>query len=413
MLATASSKKSRTYPELLAQLLGLPGRVGVLLAWQYALRRARAVNSSNTAPLLDQLQPCTISGRRTLVFPAALSQSDFQQLARQVALLPGDWQLLRDRRCTINSVAAERRAWPVAVLLQGLIGLAPLQANAESLAAVQPPDSPVQAGQTINAKGQSRSLALLTPVAAEAASHANISRQGIVLPTHAHIDAQLLAQREAEVSKLLQKKWRAKGQAPVFVADDVEQMARYIARRDQAYELLIALKKQPWNWVYRAGEFRSEIKGNRLSVNSATVYIDTRAGARFADSSNCTGHIDPHSHEHRSEHYSTGHDSTRHDSTRDNSAEHDRTAADCAISPVDALLHELLHVRAALIDTRAFLRSGAMSGGTYPYRHEQEILSQERQLFAAMSVQDARARPQRKRHAGQLVPAACVTCAGS
>ncbi len=370
---------------MIGQLLRLPAQWRVRHAWRQSLARCPGPD-----PLLDPLIPCLVSGRKTLIVPAELGSADYRALAQRVARLSGDWQLLRDRRSTSQPVAKERRAWQLAALLQGLLGFAllPLQAGAQAQSLEPVAGQPVPAVADDSAH---RSLALVAPttgvgLAEEHQSPFSPSRYtGKQAPLV--IDEQRHSQRKQQVLQVLQKKWRAKRSAPEFVADDIDSIADYIAARDEAYTLVMQLRRQPWNMVYRAGEFRSEVKGSRLGVNSVSVYFDTRSAARFASTGRCTAPGSNPGHAHGAQ----GH---------------------CAITPVDALLHELLHVRAALMDTRAFLRSGAMAGGGYPHKHEQAILSQERELFAAMSARDAMPRPQRNRHSGQIVAAACVTCVG-
>ena len=82
-------------------------------------------------------------------------------------------------------------------------------------------------------------------------------------------------------------------------------------------------------------------------------------------------------------------------------------------SPVDALLHELLHAKIALMDTASFLKSGGMNGVVYPYQHERKVIALENQIYRAMSNDDNRSRPRRNSHTGNLVTASCATCIGS
>ena len=384
MQSSASIEKSTIYHKLVPQLANCFAQLRASYAWR---RSACRVIRSN--PFFSQLNPCIVDGRPTLIFPAQLDGLALRQLDCQVSEIPGGWRLLRDRRSGNEPVVKERRAWKLAAVFQGLLGMSLLPstagADAERIATMlENPNHPIESRET-----QHRSLALLMPVTTPEPDHKHriAPSPSMTSGLISGLDAHRHDQRTQDVLELLLKKWRGRRSAPDFVATDIKQIAAYIAARDEAYDLLMRLKRQPWNWVYQPGEFRSEVKGSRLSVNSVNVYFDTRSAARFTGPGNCSP---------AAGHTTAGHASSSH----------------CELRPVDALLHELLHVRAALLDTRAFLRSGAMAGGSYPHRHEREILSQERELFSAMSAQDSLPRPQRNRHSGQIIAAECATCLG-
>jgi len=177
------------------------------------------------------------------------------------------------------------------------------------------------------------------------------------------------------VLKILHKKWVKTSTDPDSLGSDMEELAYYIASQPAAYDLLRSLAKKTLHLQYKAGEFRSVVKGNALSVRSVKVYFDPRSAAQLQDVSLC-----------------------------------EQNAAHCVASPADALMHELLHAKMALVDTAQFIRSGAMHALSYPRAHEYEIIDQERALYAAMSANDNLPRPQRKHHSGALLRSACITC---
>ena len=59
------------------------------------------------------------------------------------------------------------------------------------------------------------------------------------------------------------------------------------AARPEAFELLMSLKNQPWSMHYKAGDFRTEVKGSRFTVNRVKVYFDSRSAAVFASHAAC------------------------------------------------------------------------------------------------------------------------------
>jgi hypothetical protein len=82
----------------------------------------------------------------------------------------------------------------------------------------------------------------------------------------------------------------------------------------------------------------------------------------------------------------------------------------CRVSPADALLHELLHARAMLLDPSRFLAQGGLSGALYSHAHETAVIGEENILYRQMTGRDGIERPQRASHAGRLVQASCSVC---
>ena len=84
----------------------------------------------------------------------------------------------------------------------------------------------------------------------------------------------------------------------------------------------------------------------------------------------------------------------------------------CIARPVDALLHELIHAKMALLKSREFIQDGGMNAMVYPYAHERKVIAMERALYSAMSSEDLLSRPQRIQHRGAITQASCVSCIG-
>lgn len=178
--------------------------------------------------------------------------------------------------------------------------------------------------------------------------------------------------------KILFAKWRKTPDDPETLTKDIDEIARYIASQPETFLLLKSLRKQPLRLSYGAGEFKSEVKGSHFFVNSVTVYFDPRKAALLSLARDCS-----------------------------------QGKAHCVVSPVDALIHELLHAKIALLDSKAFIKSGALNSAIYPYAHELEVLGLERDIYRSMTSHDQIPRPSRRTHSGQLLDAACVTCIGS
>ena len=96
---------------------------------------------------------------------------------------------------------------------------------------------------------------------------------------------------------------------PIYLNEDIKHMALYIAGLPEAYKLIMSIKDEPWTLNYRANDFRSEVKGTRFSVRSVDVFFDSRSAASLVSEADCHGDTS------------------------------------CIASPVDSLMHELLHVK--------------------------------------------------------------------
>lgn len=175
--------------------------------------------------------------------------------------------------------------------------------------------------------------------------------------------------------KILAKMWIKTSSDPVSMATDIQELAAYIAQQPHAYELLTSLESQPLRMRYRANDFSTQVRGDHFSVRSVTIHFDPNSAAVLGVSDHCRLDV-----------------------------------SHCVASPADAFLHELLHAKIALLETKKFLKSGAMQTMVYPYAHERDVISRERAMYAEMTSVDAKPRPMRNGHSGRLVKAACVTC---
>lgn len=347
---------------------------------------------------LNALKVCIIDQQPCLIHHAELPRyhHDLFSILQEQANLAG-WQLIEDRRKVQTEVKYERRQKAILVslklatatfLLNSNTALATDQGQRYAISAAPLSYLSFSASDS-NAATVVRPLGLFSP-----SSHyfAPVNHRKTLANSHSEHDF-LLDQIQSQpvilpqsfsqekynhVLRILKKKWAPSKRDPDYLAKDFEQMAEYIASRSDAYELLISVGKQPWTLHHQAGEFRSDVRGNAFSVSSVKIYFDTRSAAQLKSHKACI-----------------------------------EDAGHCMASPVDALLHELLHAKIALMDTASFLKSGGMNGVVYPYQHERKVIALENQIYRAMSNDDNRSRPRRNSHTGNLVTASCATCIGS
>lgn len=181
------------------------------------------------------------------------------------------------------------------------------------------------------------------------------------------------AQVAGEIRAILFRHWRAASTDPAHIAADLTQLANYYARYPAAVTLFRSIDDKPWRLQYQPDRWASRARGNRLDVTSVDVIFDTRSGARLLNHPTCV------------------------------------RSSVCFISPADALLHELLHVQTMLFDAQHFIEVGS-GGALYAERHETQVIGKENLLYQAMAAVDQRPRPQRRGHAGRLLPVACPLC---
>jgi hypothetical protein len=180
---------------------------------------------------------------------------------------------------------------------------------------------------------------------------------------------------QARIFALLQKHHQAASEDPVFLREDMAQMAHYFSRYTEVRTLFDDLAGADWQWQYARGGAETRVTGSQLKVDSALVLFDSRAGAQFRFQRAC-----------------------------------EQMVPYCYTAPADVLLHELLHVRGILRDTRTFIDHGGLSEHLYPHAHEQHTITLERNLYTRMAAQDRIPRPRRSDHTGRRTSASCVTC---
>jgi len=177
------------------------------------------------------------------------------------------------------------------------------------------------------------------------------------------------------IENILLEHYLASDDEPEHLQADIIQMARYLSQYPEAVELILSLADQAWKLRYAENTFETEVRGNAFQIKAVDIRFDSRAAAKLRSHRSCE--------------------------TRANA---------CIASPADALLHELLHARSALLEPRKFIAQGGMNSVLYPYAHEYDVIQKENQLYKAMSDKDGIMRPQRHRHAGKLVASSCSFC---
>ncbi len=339
----------------------------------------------------DAVKLCVVDGQQTMIYHAAFAQSKpdvFAQL--QILALDAGWVLLEDRRKVSVDVDVDRRQRVVLVSIK-LFASSVFMHNA-SVVANELSAAAQVTGQVMYASSIHGASSIVNQLGLFSHYEMNAHEMKIAKSDHQDSDHDLSLHSDKyseqisdyasikfqQALQLLLKKWIKTAKDPVYFADDIQSMAAYIAARPEAFELLMSLQNQPWSMHYRAGDFRTEVKGSRFTVNRVKVYFDSRSAAVFASHTEC-----------------------------------EEDARQCIASPVDGFLHELLHAKLALTETEEFIRMGGMKPGAYPHRHEREVISLEREIYQAMSGHDQQPRPSRRSHVGQLVAASCVTCTGA
>jgi len=179
----------------------------------------------------------------------------------------------------------------------------------------------------------------------------------------------------AELTDILKDHYKQGRNDPEYIETDLEEMAAYFSRYHQATQLIRDLKGHNWSLRFKAETFKTDVRGNHYRVHAAKVYFDSRSAAQLRAHKACGEKLGA-----------------------------------CVASPADALLHELLHAKAALVTPSIFIEQGGLNGVVYPFAHEHSVIQEENMLYNAMSQIDGKLRPQRSRHSGRLAASTCVTC---
>lgn len=182
------------------------------------------------------------------------------------------------------------------------------------------------------------------------------------------------SQSAIELYQILNQHYVTKKTDPVYIQNDLKEMAKYYSHFPEVISLITRLKQKNWTLSYDENIWSTVATGSMFQINKATIHFNTRSAAKLK----------------------------LHNSCKNNPV--------CIASPSDALLHELLHTHSMLIKTQDFIRQGGMNTHRYPFQHEYSIIKQERQLYASMSKRDSKKRPQRNEHRGRKIIARCATC---
>ncbi|ARN76050.1 hypothetical protein BST96_19285 [Oceanicoccus sagamiensis] len=310
------------------------------------------------------VHPCVIKGQETLVHAHDLALRDpafYQQLLEYAKA--NHYALVADRRTQDNpDQQGRRRAWlPVIVLSLGL--------NAVAAA-----EKPSAHGGFNNQQGQSV-LSLFHPTDHDEAAHLTIGETA----DHSfdnHFEYELEPSEGSEaIESILLDHYQSAANDPSHIQADLVQIARYLSQYPEAVALISSLADKPWKLRHADDTFETEVRGNAFQVQAVDIRFDSRAAAKLRSHRSC-----------------------------------ETQANACIASPADALLHELLHARSALLETKTFIAQGGMSSVLYPYAHEYDVIKKENALYKAMSMKDGVVRPQRHRHAGKLVASSCSFC---
>ncbi len=325
----------------------------------------------------NAIKLAVVRGRLALVYRRnhALAAQDYRRLQCWALRCGALW--ICDRRSRAyngqtNTITERRRQTQLGAIIIWLLGVSACPVFAKYACGVA--NETYYASSVENATVV-RSLALFNyPPVQEKAIAASDMASASLQPYSYAINTEHYRKSRA----ILLDKWQQKKGDPVFLYDDLDELARYISSQPEAYKLLVSLRDQPLKLRYRPQNFSTVVKGNAVSVRSVTLYFDPRSAVVMVSDSRC-----------------------------------ERSLGACMASPADAFIHELIHAKIALLETSQFVRSGALNQAFYPHAHEREVLRRERAIYRSMTALDSRARPDRRQHSGSLTLAACVTCLGT
>jgi hypothetical protein len=341
---------------------------------------AKALNRWYQAhPEHNYLHPCVIEGRAALVCRRDLSRIAGQAFAELQAIADQYRIYLKQESRTqdVNHEFANRRK-NITLVLTFCLGLMassrmatagdlPNTAAAGSMAAhLVMPINPMQTKIEIGQDGEQV-----------------ISLRQTRLPTAAQVLASSAKQKpsmkvdveaEVKIRSFLSAAYQQEPGDPGNIGGDIADIARYYAQYPQVIHLLEELQQKKLALKYKAGNWEAQAWGNQFSVDSVTIFFDTRVGAQLLNQADC------------------------------------RANPACNISPADALLHELLHAKLMLLDSQHFIDSGNMQQTLYPFEHERDVIASENRLYHQMNQQDGMSRPLRNRHSGELFHVNCAAC---
>jgi hypothetical protein len=363
-------------------------------------QQVTVVSSPKTKIQAYFLHPCRIDDRLTVIHARGLASKDpafyqnLQSFAQQY-----DYVLLAERRYKDNTVGFDRRKWlPVMMFTVGMNGAVAAKELADNKGTGTAYLALFDAQVTLNegileksslnkdlgskpgiASETLRDIEFNVTSAMEELSEHLVEDHGLLKASEFNSDdaeaAKLAAPVTVEMLSILQKHYADKDSDPNYIQSDLKEMAAYFAQYPEASALLRALDDQSWKLTFTENTFKTDVRGNAFQVYSATIHFDSRAAAKLRSHRAC-----------------------------------DEKLGACVASPADALLHELLHAKAALLTPEEFIEQGGMNSVIYPYAHEQVVIQGENELYRSMTSVDGRLRPHRHSHSGRLAMADCVTC---
>ena len=248
----------------------------------------------------DAVKLCVVDGQQTMIYHAAFAQNKPDVFAElKILALDAGWTLLEDRRKVCVDVHVDRRQRVVLVSIKLLTSTvfmhnASVVANELSTLAqvrgqVVYASSIDGASSIVNRLGLFSHKEMNTHEMEIAKSDDQYSGHAPSLNGGKYCEpiSDYTSVKFQQAFDLLSKNWIKSTKDPVYFASDIKSMAAYIADRPEAFELLMNLKNQPWSMHYKVGDFRTEVKGSRFTVNRVKVYFDSRTAAVFASHAAC------------------------------------------------------------------------------------------------------------------------------
>ncbi len=358
-------------------------------SWSGQLRKLIDGIGFPSASRDEVIHPCVIDNCSTLIHAPDLSTRNpaFYERLHVFAEREG-YVLQADRRRKDSFVTSDRRrAWlPVFMFSLGL--------NTALMASESVPNGDHGSWQQVSLQGHSQGQATHTTLALFDAKINSTVVDGSVVDDEApqgdlgvdfsvsplvdlSVDNGNAADKTAEVEAILREHYNPSNDDPDYIDRDLHEMADYFSRYPEAVSLIRSLQGHAWQLVYANNTFETEVRGNQIQVKSVRVNFDSRAAAQLRSHRACK--------------------------------DTEKRGA-CVASPADALLHELLHAKSALLESREFIEQGGMSSVIYPFAHENAVIKRENALYQSMTAIDGSYRPNRHSHAGRVVVSACVTC---
>lgn len=296
---------------------------------------------------------CNINGSACIIYPRHLARTDPKMFFDLEAFASRNGlQLIQERRSIQTPIGKNKRRPWLPVLL--------LTFTTATVFAEPQPSTYWQ-----------QSLAMATEINGEFLQETDVERT----PKASQEDNSPPVRESEDIFNILRNHYQTQVDDPFTLEEELRRLASYYARFPPVVQLFNQLADAPWTLKYERRSFRTEVTGNSLKVEQATVFFDPKFGARLKFQSSCREKI-PY----------------------------------CVASPADALLHEMLHLKTILLNTTEYIASGALGGLIYPFEHERETIAMENTLYRAMTAVDGLPRPIRSGHTGRYVMVACATC---